>query len=68
MTFIIGGIEYDNINTFLTVVAQYHEFKLKLIFTDPKVEDKITISYTHFCSDKLLKLTQTRRREQKVYK
>ena len=48
MTFIIGGIEYDNINTFLTVVAQYHEFKLKLIFTDPKVEDKISICYRNY--------------------
>ena len=48
MTFIIGGEEYDNINTFLSVAAQYHDFKLKLIFTDPKVEDKISICYRNY--------------------
>ena len=48
MTFIIGGVEYDNINTFLSVIAQYHEFKIKLIFTEPKVEDKISICYTNY--------------------
>jgi hypothetical protein len=48
MTYIIGGMEYDKINTFLSVVAQYHEFKLKLIFTDPKVEDKISICYRNY--------------------
>ena len=45
MTYIIGGMEYDKINTFLSVAAQYHEFKLKLIFTDPKVDDEISICY-----------------------
>ena len=48
MTFNIGGEEYDNINTFLSVAAQYHEFKLKLIFTDPKVDDKISIWYRNY--------------------
>ncbi len=48
MTYIIGGMEYDKINTFLSVAAQYHEFKLKLIFTDPKVEDKISICYRNY--------------------
>jgi len=48
MTYIIGGMEYDKINTFLSVAAQYHEIKLKLIFTDPKVEDKISICYRNY--------------------
>jgi len=48
MTYIIGGMEYGKINTFLSVAAQYHEFKLKLIFTDPKVEDKISICYRNY--------------------
>ena len=48
MTYIIGGMEYDKINTFLSIAAQYHEFKLKLIFTDPKVEDKISICYRNY--------------------
>jgi len=48
MIYIIGGMEYDKINTFLSVAAQYHEFKLKLIFTDPKVEDKISICYRNY--------------------
>jgi hypothetical protein len=48
MTYIIGGMEYDKINTFLSVAAQYHEFKLKLIFTDPKVDDKISICYRNY--------------------
>ena len=48
MKFIIGGEEYDNINTFLSVVSQYHEFKIKLLFTEPKVEDKISICYTNY--------------------
>ena len=48
MTYIIGGKEYDNIKTFLSCAAQYHEFKLKFIFTDPKVDDKIAICYRNF--------------------
>ena len=48
MKFIIGGEKYDNINTFLSVVSQYHEFKIKLIFTEPKVEDKISICYRNY--------------------
>ena len=48
MKFIIGGEEYDHINTFLSVVSQYHEFKIKLIFTEPKVEDKISICYRNY--------------------
>jgi hypothetical protein len=48
MTYIIGGMEYDKINTFLSIAAPYHEFKLKLIFTDPKVEDKISICYRNY--------------------
>ena len=46
--YIIGGEEYDNIKTFLSYAAQYHEFKLKFIFTDPKEDDKITICYRNF--------------------
>ena len=48
MKFIIGGDEYDHINTFLSVVSQYHEFKIKLIITEPKVEDKISICYRNY--------------------
>jgi len=48
MKFIIGGEEYDHITTFLSVAAQYHDFKLKLIFTEPKVDDKISICYRNY--------------------
>ena len=48
MKFIIGGEEYDNINTFLSVVSQYHTFKIKLLITDPKVDDKISICYRNY--------------------
>ena len=48
MTFIIGGEEYDNINTFLTVVSPYTEFKIKLLITEPKLEDKISIWYRNY--------------------
>ena len=48
MKFIIGGDEYDHINTFLSVVSQYHEFKIKLIITEPKIDDKISICYRNY--------------------
>ena len=48
MKFIIGGDEYDHINTFLSVVSQYHEFKIKLLITEPKLEDKISIWYRNY--------------------
>uniref|UniRef100_A0A6C0B9K9 Uncharacterized protein n=1 Tax=viral metagenome TaxID=1070528 RepID=A0A6C0B9K9_9ZZZZ len=48
MTFIIGGEEYDIINTFIMALSQYHEFKIKLIFTESKVEDKISICYKNY--------------------
>ena len=48
MKFIIGGEEYDHINTFLSVAAQYNDFKLKLIFTEPKIDDKISICYRNY--------------------
>ena len=48
MKFIIGGEEYEHINTFLSVVAQYHEFKIKLIITEPKIDDKISICYRNY--------------------
>ena len=48
MKFIIGGEEYDHINTFLSVVSQYHEFKIKLLFTEPKIDDKISICYRNY--------------------
>ena len=48
MKFIIGGEEYDHINTFLSVVSQYHELNIKLLFTEPKVEDKISICYRNY--------------------
>jgi hypothetical protein len=40
--------EYDRINTFLSVVAQYQEFKIKLLFTKPKIDDKISICYRNY--------------------
>ena len=48
MKFIIGEEEYDHINTFLSVVAQYQEFKIKLLFTEPKIDDKISICYRNY--------------------
>jgi hypothetical protein len=48
MKFIIGGEEYDIINTFIMALSQYHEFKIKLIFTEPKVEDKISICHRNY--------------------
>jgi hypothetical protein len=48
MKFIIGEEEYDHINTFLSVVAQYQEFKIKLLFTEPKIDDKISIYYRNY--------------------
>jgi len=41
-------MKYDNINTFLSVVSQYHEFKIKFTFADPKVEDTISICYRNY--------------------
>ena len=48
MKFIIGEEEYDYINTFLSVVSQYQEFKIKLIITEPKIDDKISICYRNY--------------------
>jgi hypothetical protein len=48
MTFIIGGEEYDKINTFLSIASQYHYFRIKLYFSKPKVEDKISICYRNY--------------------
>ena len=48
MKFIIGEEEYDHINTFLSVVAIYQEFKIKLLFTKPKIDDKISIYYRNY--------------------
>ena len=45
MTFIIGGEEYDYINTFISMLSQYHEFKLKFIFSEkPTIDDKMNIA------------------------
>ena len=48
MTFIIGGEEYNHINTFLSVVSHYTKVRIKLLFTEPKVGDKISICYTNY--------------------
>ena len=49
MTFIIGGEEYDYINTFIPILSQYHEFKLKFIFSEkPTMDDKISIYYKNY--------------------
>jgi hypothetical protein len=56
MKFIIGGEEYDIINTFIMALSQYHDFKLKLIITDPKVDDTISICYkTYILNSELRK-------------
>jgi len=62
MTFIIGGEEYYKINTFLSVASQYHDFKIKLYFTKPKVEDKISICYRNYLLN-----TDLRKNIMKVY-
>jgi hypothetical protein len=61
MKFIIGEEEYDHINTFLSVVAQYQEFKIKLLFTEPKIDDKISICYKNYLlnTDLRKKITTT---------
>jgi hypothetical protein len=61
MKFIIGEEEYDHINTFLSVVAQYQEFKIKLLFTKPKIDDKISIYYRNYLlnTDLRKKITTT---------
>ena len=54
--YIIGGYEYDHINTFLSVSARYHEFHFKLIFTtEPKFRDEITICYRNYLLNSELK-------------
>ena len=61
MKFIIGEEEYDYINTFLSVVSQYQEFKIKLIITEPKVEDKISICYRNYLLNSYLRKKITTR-------
>jgi len=34
MTFITGDEAYDYINTFIPILSQYHEFKLKFILSE----------------------------------
>ena len=49
MIFIIGGYEYDNINTFISILSQYNEFKLKFIFTEkPNINDEICLYYRNY--------------------
>jgi hypothetical protein len=48
MKFIIGDDEYENINTFLCVLAYRSAFKIKLIITEPKFDDKISICYRNY--------------------
>jgi hypothetical protein len=48
MIFIIGNEEYDNINTFIGLLSQNQEFKLKFIFTEPRVGNEIFICYKNY--------------------
>ena len=52
VNFLIGGYEYDNINTFINLNAPYSEFKLKFIFTEkPTKDDPIGIYYDCYILD-----------------
>ena len=49
LKYIIGGVEYDNVSTFINIAAVYHDFYLKFIFTEkPKVDDIICITYKNY--------------------
>ncbi len=52
--FIIDGKEYDCIDAFINILASYQEFKLKLIFSEPKI-DKISICYKNYLLNNDLK-------------
>ena len=55
MKFIIGDKEYDIVNTIIKELSPYREFKLKLIFTKPKLNDNISIYYTNYIINSELK-------------
>jgi hypothetical protein len=46
--YVISGIEYNKINTFISAISMYSEFKLKLIFTELKQNDIIYINYRNY--------------------
>jgi hypothetical protein len=49
LKYIIGGVQYDNLSTFINIAAVYHDFYLKFIFTEkPKVDDRIYITYKNY--------------------
>ena len=53
--FIIGGEEYNNINIFISMAAMYHEFKIKFIFTEPTIDDTISICYKNYILNNTLR-------------
>ncbi len=49
MTYTINQLEYDILNEFISISAQYSEFKLKFTFTEkPSVDDVIEIKYRNY--------------------
>ena len=49
LKYVIGGVEYDNVSTFINIASVYHDFYLKFIFTEkPKVDDTICITYKNY--------------------
>lgn len=49
MIFILGGVEYDNINTYIHALSSYHNLQLKFIFTEkPNIDDEICLYYENY--------------------
>jgi len=49
LKYIIGGVTYDNLSTFINIAAMYHDFYLQFIFTEkPKNDDRIYITYKNY--------------------
>jgi hypothetical protein len=49
MIFILGGVEYDNINTYIHALSPYHNLQLKFIFTEkPNIDDEICLYYENY--------------------
>ena len=47
--FILGDEEYDNINTYIHILASYHKLQLKFIFTEkPNINDEICLYYRNY--------------------
>ena len=49
MIFILGDEDYDNINTYIHILASYHKLQLKFIFTEkPTMNDEICLYYRNY--------------------